>query len=63
MDDEQAMRLAETLGADRTQLKGIGIGSPSTSPPAAATRRMAARMSSTPITTDGCCAGHWGLRP
>src|SRR5215470_1269737 len=35
---------------------GISMGSPSTSPPASVTRLIAASMSSTETTTDGCCA-------
>src|SRR5215472_7126550 len=36
---------------------GISIGSASTSPPASMTCLIAARMSSTAITSEGCCAG------
>ena len=44
----------------------MSIGSPSTWPPARDTRAIAAAMSSTPITTDGYCAGQsalYGYRP
>ena len=41
---------------------GIAIGSPITSPPAERTRCIAARMSGTPITTDGCCIGQSALK-
>src|SRR5262249_53875733 len=40
---------------------GISMGSPSTSPPASVTRRMAASTSSTERTTDGYCAGQSGF--
>lgn len=42
---------------------GISIGSPRTLPPAAVTAAIAAGMSSTAMTSEGCCAGHSGLRP
>ena len=40
---------------------GISIGSPSTFPPASVTPFIALRMSSTAMTTDGCCAGQSGF--
>jgi hypothetical protein len=40
---------------------GISIGSPRTSPPARRTLSLAAAMSSTEMTTDGCCAGQSGF--